>query len=150
MFDNKIIAFVVIIIIVIVGYLAMMPAAPTLVPVSVEITPPSASVASTEPVKAVIKAPLRACNHVDNIRLIGAGWYGLNEADHAKNYRAAMDLEACKKNCLDDPECKQYVWSKTGNCYSMKNEYGIRAESLDPAFASGYCNTEGRFPPTKL
>ena len=115
------------------------------------ITPSSEAAApTTAPAPVVVKAPERKCNHVDNIRLIGGGFYGKSEADHAKNYRAAMDLPTCQKNCLDDPACKQYVWYKGGNCYSMVNEYGIRPESLDKNFASGYCGTHDRFPPTKL
>lgn len=112
----------------------------------------SASMPSIVPAMKIeeVKPPVRACHQADNIRLIGGGWYGKGALDHAKNYGASMDLAACEANCLTDPNCKQYIWGKTGGCYSMVNEYGIRPESLDKNFVSGYCNSDGRSPPTKI
>lgn len=98
--------------------------------------------------------PVKKCQEVDNIRLIGGGWYGKGGVDNGQKYGWEMSDADCQKLCLDDPNCKQYVYLKNdaglGRCYSMVNEYGINKESLDKNFKSAWCNTDGRIPPTSI
>jgi hypothetical protein len=101
----------------------------------------------------------KTCKEVDNIRLLGGSFGGKNELDHSSKYNTTMTVDECKKACLTDPNCTQYVYNKTSSiCYPMVNRYGLqkptdpttKSASMDTNFKSAWCTLTGETPPTTV
>jgi hypothetical protein len=99
-------------------------------------SPSTTSTTATPPVTQ------RTCKQLPDIRLPGGGHKLGADADHVLPYPyTATSTEDCEKNCLANPQCKQYVNVKGSNaCYQMNTAYPYDPTAdKDAAFVSGLC-----------